>query len=186
MKLNKQRLLTISAIAFFQVVNATESKGTNCPEIPAGTVVLGRYCPPTQVVVADPVKLSTTQGVLNEVRPALDSAQKAGVVGVTIPPPAVVVAVSPPPPLVIRQGDRLMPTLKTWLASQSIELVWAASATTSGRVRDVVLEDDFQASAVDVQTALNEVLEPFGFEAEIAKNSGAVKRVTVRNSRNGL
>jgi hypothetical protein len=79
-----------------------------------------------------------------------------------------------------------MPTLKTWLASQSIELVWAASATTSGRVRDVVLEDDFQASAADVQTALNEVLEPFGFEAEIAKNSGAVKRVTVRNSRNGL
>lgn len=186
MKLNKQRLLAMSAIAFFQVVNATEIKGTNCPEIPPGTVVLGKYCPPTQIVVAEPDKPSTTPGVSNEVRPALDSAQKAALVGVATPPPMVVAAVSVPPPLVIRQGDRLMPTLKTWLASQSIELVWAASATTSGRVRDVVLEDDFQASAVDVQTALNEVLEPFGFEAEIAKNSGAVKRVTVRNSRNGL
>jgi hypothetical protein len=186
MKSTKQRLLAISAIAFFQIVNAAETKGSNCPEIPPGTVVLGKYCPPAQVVVADPVNLSTTPVVLNEVRSALDSTQKTAVLGVATPPPADVVTVSFPPPLVIRQGDRLMPTLKTWLASQSIELVWAASATTSGRVRDVVLEDDFQASAADVQTALNEVLEPFGFEAEIAKNSGAVKRVTVRNSRNGL
>jgi hypothetical protein len=183
MKLNKQNLIAISVIAFFQVANATEAKNTNCPEVPPGAVVLGKYCPqPLMAVTEEP----TSQEAAGDASVAAGSAQST-ISGVVVNQP---VAATPPapviPPLVIRQGDRLMPTLKTWLASQSIELVWAASATTSGRVRDVVLEDDFQASAADVQTALNEVLEPFGFEAEIAKNSGAVKRVTVRNSRNGL
>ncbi len=185
MKLIKQRLLSISAVAFLQIAYATDAKVMNCPEIPPGSVILGKYCA-SQVVAADVVKLPTTPGAVIEIPSEVVRTQPAGTSGV-ISTATPVIAVAPPtPPLVIRQGDRLMPTLKTWLASQSIELVWAASATTSGRVRDVVLDDDFQASAVDVQTALNEVLEPFGFEAEIAKNSGAVKRVTVRNSRNGL
>lgn len=184
MKLNKQNLIAISAIAFLQVASATEAKSPNCPEVPPGAVVLGKYCPQPMIATIDePVSEKATG---NAGTSGSDSAQST-ISGVVVNQPVAAIPAAPViPPLVIRQGDRLMPTLKTWLASQSIELVWAASATTSGRVRDVVLEDDFQASAADVQTALNEVLEPFGFEAEIAKNSGAVKRVTVRNSRNGL
>lgn len=172
-------------MAFLQVASATEAKNPNCPEVPPGAVILGKYCPqPTGATVDEPVLQVTTSDAGTVAAGSAQSTISGVVVNqqpVAAIPPAPVI-----PPLVIRQGDRLMPTLKNWLASQSIELVWAASATTSGRVRDVVLEDDFQASAADVQTALNEVLEPFGFEAEIAKNSGAVKRVTVRNSRNGL
>ncbi|BDU56969.1 hypothetical protein [Limnohabitans sp. TEGF004] len=185
MKLNKQNLIAISAIAFLQVASATEAKSPNCPEVPPGAVILGKYCPQPLIATVD--EPASEEAMANSGTIGSGSAQStiSGVVvvnqSVTAIPAAPVI-----PPLVIRQGDRLMPTLKAWLASQSIDLVWAASATTSGRVRDVVLEDDFQASAADVQTALNEVLEPFGFEAEIAKNSGAVKRVTVRNSRNGL
>ncbi len=184
MKLNKQNLIAISAIAFLQVASATETKSPNCPEVPPGAVILGKYCPQLMIATIDEPVSEKAMGNAGTI--GFDSAQStiSGVVG--NPPVAAIPAAPVIPPLVIRQGDRVMPTLKTWLASQSIELVWAASATTSGRVRDVVLEDDFQASAADVQTALNEVLEPFGFEAEIAKNSGAVKRVTVRNSRNGL
>jgi hypothetical protein len=178
MKLNKQNLIAISAIAFFQVANATEAKSPNCPEVPPGAVILGKYCPQPLIATVD--EPASEEATANAETVGSGSAQST-ISGVVVNQPVVAI-----PPLVIRQGDRLMPTLKTWLASQSIDLVWAASATTSGRVRDVVLEDDFQASAADVQTALNEVLEPFGFEAEIAKNSGAVKRVTVRNSRNGL
>ena len=178
MKLNKQNLIAISAIAFFQVANATEAKSPNCPEVPPGAVILGKYCPQPLIATVD--EPASEEATANAGTVGSGSAQST-ISGVVVNQPVVAI-----PPLVIRQGDRLMPTLKTWLASQSIDLVWAASATTSGRVRDVVLEDDFQASAADVQTALNEVLEPFGFEAEIAKNSGAVKRVTVRNSRNGL
>lgn len=186
MKLSKQNLIAISVIAFFQVTNETEAKSTNCPEVPPGAVVLGKYCPQPVMALTEEPNFQEAAGDGAAVSVGGGSA-KPTISSVVVNQP--VVAFPPAPvisPLVIRQGDRLMPTLKNWLASQSIELVWAASATTSGRVRDVVLEDDFQASAADVQTALNEVLEPFGFEAEIAKNSGAVKRVTVRNSRNGL
>ena len=178
MKLNKQNLIAISAIAFLQVASATETKSPYCPEVPPGAVILGKYCPQPLIATVD--EPASEEATANAETVGSGSAQST-ISGVVVNQPVVAI-----PPLVIRQGDRLMPTLKTWLASQSIDLVWAASATTSGRVRDVVLEDDFQASAADVQTALNEVLEPFGFEAEIAKNSGAVKRVTVRNSRNGL
>jgi hypothetical protein len=178
MNLNKQNLIAISAIAFLQVASATETKSPYCPEVPPGAVILGKYCPQPLIATVD--EPASEEATANAGTVGSGSAQST-ISGVVVNQPVVAI-----PPLVIRQGDRLMPTLKTWLASQSIDLVWAASATTSGRVRDVVLEDDFQASAADVQTALNEVLEPFGFEAEIAKNSGAVKRVTVRNSRNGL
>ena len=184
MKLNKQNLIAISAIAFLQVASATKAKSPNCPEVPPGAVILGKYCPQPLIATVD--QPASEEATANAGTIGSGSAQST-ISGVVVNQPvAPIPAVPVIPLLVIRQGDRLMPTLKTWLASQSIDLVWAASATTSGRVRDVVLEDDFQASAADVQTALNEVLEPFGFEAEIAKNSGAVKRVTVRNSRNGL
>ncbi len=184
MKLNKQNLIAISAIAFLQVASATEAKSSNCPEVPPGAVILGKYCPQPMIATVDE---STSQETTGDAGTIGSGSAQSTISGVVINQPVAAIPAAPViPPLVIRQGERLMPTLKTWLASQSIELVWAASATTSGRVRDVVLEDDFQASAADVQTALNEVLEPFGFEAEIAKNSGAVKRVTVRNSRNGL
>ena len=178
MNLNKQNLIAISAIAFLQVASATETKSPYCPEVPPGAVILGKYCPQPLIATVD--EPASEEATANAGTVGSGSAQST-ISGVVVNQPVVAI-----PPLVIRQGERLMPTLKTWLASQSIDLVWAASATTSGRVRDVVLEDDFQASAADVRTALNEVLEPFGFEAEIAKNSGAVKRVTVRNSRNGL
>ncbi len=184
MKLNKQNLIAISAIAFLQVASATEAKSPNCPEVPPGAVILGKYCQQPLITTVDEPASQEATGDAGTI--GAGSAQST-ISGVVVNQPVAAIPVAPViPPLVIRQGDRLMPTLKTWLASQSIDLVWAASATTSGRVRDVVLEDDFQASQSDVQTALNEVLEPFGFEAEIAKNSGAVKRVTVRNSRNGL
>lgn len=87
--------------------------------------------------------------------------------------------------LVIKQTDRLMPTLKKWLADQNVELVWAANAQTAGRVRDVVFEDDFESSSSDIGVALTEVLSPFGFEAEISTNA-SMRRVTVRNLRGNL
>jgi hypothetical protein len=87
--------------------------------------------------------------------------------------------------LVIRNSERLMPALKKWLADQNIELVWAANATTPGRIRDVVFEDDFESSSADITIALTEALSPFGFEAEIS-NGASVRRVTVRNLRNTM
>lgn len=87
--------------------------------------------------------------------------------------------------LSIRSGDRLMPTLKKWLADQNVELVWAANAATAGRVRDVVFEDDFESSSADLNVALTESLSPFGFEAEIS-GGASVRRVTVRNLRSNL
>jgi hypothetical protein len=97
---------------------------------------------------------------------------------------------TPTPPksigsLAIQSGERLMPTLKKWLADQNVELVWAANASTAGRVRDVVFDDDFESSSADIAVALTEVLSPFGFEAEISANS-SLRRVTVRNLRNNL
>lgn len=184
MRLNKKELIAISAIAFFQIASATETKSPNCPEVPPGAVIMGKYCPqPLIAAVNEPA----SQEVTGDAGTSEAGSAQSTISRVVVNHPVTAVPAAPViHPLVIRQGDRLMPTLKTWLTSQSIELVWAASATSSGRIRDVVLEDDFQASAADIQTALNEILEPFGFEAEIAKNSGAVKRVTVRNSRNGL
>ncbi len=87
--------------------------------------------------------------------------------------------------LSIRSGERLMPTLKKWLADQNVELVWTANAATAGRVRDVVFEDDFESSSADLSVALTESLSPFGFEAEISSGS-AIRRVTVRNLRSNL
>jgi hypothetical protein len=89
------------------------------------------------------------------------------------------------PVLVIRAGERLMPTLKKWLADQNIELIWAANSSTAGRVRDVVFEDDFESSASDVNVALTEVLSSFALEAEIS-TSASMRRVTVRNLRTNL
>lgn len=100
-------------------------------------------------------------------------------------PPIYSVAPKSTPSLAIRSGERLMPMLKKWLADQNVELVWAANASTAGRVRDVVFEDDFESSSADITVALTEVLSPFGFEAEISANS-SLRRVTVRNLRNNL
>lgn len=190
---SKQRISSAFALVMVIAIgaHAAELKGPNCPEIPAGAIVLGRYCPPTDTRAAmepeakveakvegkDPLLQATTHVAAMSIQSVNTPVESPSV---TVPQVVL------PQALYIRQGDRLMPVLKSWLASQSIELVWAASASTSGRVRDVVLEDDFQASSTDVREALIEILEPFGFEAEFAKNKGAVMRVTVRNSRNGL
>lgn len=88
--------------------------------------------------------------------------------------------------LSITAGERLKPTLKKWLADQNVDLVWAATSSSAGRVRDVVLEADFESTSFNVSEALTEILSPFDFEAEIAQNNGVIKRVTVRNARNGL
>ena len=100
-------------------------------------------------------------------------------------PPIYSVAPKSMPSLAIRSGERLMPALKKWLADQNIELVWAANATTPGRIRDVIFEDDFESSSADITIALTEALSPFGFEAEIS-NGASVRRVTVRNLRNTM
>lgn len=164
----------------------SEQASLTCPEIPAGSIVLGRYCAneiaKQEVVALKEAQKSTPPALLmaESPKPALAVHGVAEVVQASAP------QVSKPQPLWIRQGERLRTALKTWLNAQSVELVWAASATTSGRVRDVILEDEFQASSLDISEVLTEILSPFGFEAELAKNSGSLQRVTVRNSRNGL
>lgn len=168
------------------IVQAADQGSWICPEIPAGSIVLGRYCvqetAKQEVVAHKEVKQATPPQL--QIAETSKPAQEL--------PAVTEVATSTAPltptaqPLWIREGERLRPALKTWLNAQSIELVWAASATTSGRVRDVILEDEFRASSLDVREALTEILSPFGFEAELAKNSGSLQRVTVRNSRNGL
>ena len=186
--------------------HADEHKVAVCPEIPPGAIVLGRYCrqevhaalessPPLERKEnASPVQVQARPAIPNTSASTPLSTSTSQVpdsnagrlvhevtTSKTSPP-----ALEGPPALFIRQGERLMPSLKLWLANQSIELVWAAPASTQGRVRDVVMDDDFQASSQDLRAVLSEILEPFGFEAEIATNTGALQRITVRNARNGF
>jgi len=194
------RTLALALSALATASPAAEHKVAVCPEIPAGAIVLGRYCrqevhaaletsPPLErKETASPLPMqaaTTTPTRSASASPAPDS-NPGPVVNVVVPPKTSPPALAAPPALSIRQGERLMPSLKLWLANQSIELVWAAPASTPGRVRDVVMDDDFQASSQDLRAVLSEVLEPFGFEAEIATNTGALQRITVRNARNGF
>ena len=192
-----QPFLKIHVVLLLWAVLTTGSQAAEpttvvCPEIPAGAIVLGRYCRAEVHAALDtaPVlerKENSPPAPILIATPSAGAAIPSSPVAIVVTP---LQTATPKPatvqPLFIRQGERLMPTLKLWLANQSMELVWAAPASTSGRVRDVVMDDDFQASSQDLRAVLSEVLEPFGFEAEIATNSGALQRITVRNARNGF
>lgn len=134
------------------------------------------------IELGEPLSIEQTKALPSQARVApVETA-----VGVTsLETPIASVTTKLTPSLAIRSGERLMPTLKKWLADQNVELVWAANAQTAGRVRDVVFEDDFESSSADISVALTEVLSPFGFEAEISTHA-SMRRVTVRNLRGNL
>lgn len=83
-------------------------------------------------------------------------------------------------PLVIDRGQRLMPSLRSWLSERGIDLSWEATGNTQGKIRDVMLESPVRIAARDVPSVLTEVLAPFGFEAQIEQ--GSPVRVVVKNS----
>ncbi len=198
--LPKIRSLVLALSALATTSQAAEHKVGVCPEIPAGAIVLGRYCHQEvhaaletsphlerkETASPSPMQAATTTPTRSASASPVPDRNPGPVVNVVVPPKTSPPALAAPSALFIRQGERLMPSLKLWLANQSIELVWAAPASTPGRVRDVVMDDDFQASSQDLRAVLSEVLEPFGFEAEIATNTGALQRITVRNARNGF
>ena len=83
-------------------------------------------------------------------------------------------------PLVIAQGQRLMPALRSWLSARGVDLSWEATGNTQGKIRDVMLDSPVRIASQDIPTVLTEVLSPFGFEAQIQQGSPA--RVIVKNA----
>ena len=149
-------------------------------------IVLGMTCAAASqaqdIELGEPVSIDQPKALQSEANAASAALTR---LAPSIETPIASVSSKSMPSLAIRSGERLMPTLKKWLADQNVELVWAANAQTAGRVRDVVFEDDFESSVADISVALTEVLSPFGFEAEISTNA-SMRRVTVRNLRGNL
>lgn len=84
-----------------------------------------------------------------------------------------------------RRGERLSGRLREWLAQQSVELTWDASASTPGRVRDIEFLEDFYVEGASLRTVLAQVLPPYGFDADVIDTAGR-RRVVVRNARNSF
>ena len=82
-----------------------------------------------------------------------------------------------------RRGERLSARLREWLAAQSVELTWDASASTPGRVRDIEFLEDLYVDGASLRGVLTQVLPPYGFDADVIDTAGR-RRVVVRNARN--
>lgn len=139
-------------------------------------------CQAQDIELGEPISIEQAQSLSSETKTSALKPTRS------VPPIETAAAPVTPKPfgnLTIRNGERLMPMLKKWLADQNVELVWAANAQIAGRVRDVVFEDHFESSVADINVALTELLSPFGFEAEISTNA-SMRRVTVRNLRGNL
>lgn len=96
------------------------------------------------------------------------------------PEPSMAQVYGPGSAFSVAPGQRLMPSLKGWLTARGVELSWEASGSTPGRIRDVVVDSPLRASSTDIPSVLNEVLTPFGFEAQIQQ--GSPLRVVVKNA----
>lgn len=80
--------------------------------------------------------------------------------------------------LSLTPGHRLSDQLSQWLLTQGYALNWEASGSTPGRIRDVIIDNQWSATSEGIHEVLTKVLAPFGFVASVIESQ---KTIVVRN-----
>ena len=179
---------------FVSQAAVSATKKENCPQVPAGAIVLGNYCPQIPEEILTPTTVAQAGNATEQVKtpdakpsqPEPEATQQnaiAAQVSQTPPtplasPPATLPAITV---LEIKAGQRLNPSLKAWLGLQSIELHWEAWGAAPGTTRDIVLSQTYIAYGAGLDETLAELLEPFGLQAKVQKANNKT-HVLVRNA----
>jgi len=87
-------------------------------------------------------------------------------------------SVAPSGYLSLTPGHRLSNQLSEWLNQQGYTLNWEASGSTPGRIRDVIIDNQWSATSEGIHEVLTKVLAPFGFVANVIESQ---KVIVVRN-----
>lgn len=187
---------------FVSQAAVSATKKENCPQVPAGAIVLGNYCPQIPEEIPTPTTVAQAGNATEQVKtpdakpsqPEAEAPQQSAVAAqVSQTPPTTALASLPTPlasppatlpaitVLEIKAGQRLNPSLKAWLGLQSIELHWEAWGAAPGTTRDIVLSQTYIAYGAGLDETLAELLEPFGLQAKVQKANNKT-HVLVRNA----
>ena len=170
------------------------TKKENCPQVPAGAIVLGNYCPQIPEEILTPTTVAQASNATEQVKtpdampsqPEPEATQQNAVAAqVSQTPPTPLASLPATLPAItvleIKAGQRLNPSLKAWLGLQSIELHWEAWGAAPGTTRDIVLSQTYIAYGARLDETLAELLEPFGLQAKVQKANNKT-HVLVRNA----